>query len=129
MATNSPTSYTSTALETFSLVTGPNNLNPTGTGYQTNPGHCALLGFVVENASGAAGWVQVFDGYAQPTTGASPLMSLVVSNLAGQNQVSFGGNPNVNIRGKTGIVVALSSTRATYTPVTNGQFITAFYTF
>jgi hypothetical protein len=124
----SPSIYCSQAAETWSLVL---NIKGQSTYVVGQYNSSILYGFIVENLSGSTAYVQVFDGYVQPTTGTASLFcNIPVPGLAGSNVTSFGGNglEDINFHCKSGIVVALSSTRYTYTPITNGQAITAFFT-
>jgi len=107
-----PNIYSSAALETVALVTGGANL----------ANGARLLGFVANNNSASAAYVQVFDKSSAPSGGAVPLL---VVNIAATSQQSVDCNclnclPVVN-----GIVIALSSTLATYTQVATQLFVTA----
>lgn len=116
MVASNANRYTSAALETTSLVTGA---VPLAYGHPAT-----LLGLLYDNYDGYQDWVQIFDGYQQPSTGSVPLVSLRVFS---GSQGSFGGESPTNITCVVGIVVVLSSTGATYTPVTNKLFTTAFW--
>lgn len=108
-----PSVYTSAAPETAALVSGP------------APTSAKLLGLIATNDGYAqACWAQIFDGYGAPSTGAVPIVTLAVA-VAGQASLdpgSFNCLPVAN-----GIVVVLSSTAATYTPITNCLFATGFW--
>jgi hypothetical protein len=106
--------YTSTALETFSLVTGSVKVTS----------GVILAGFLAENTSGSNGWVQVFDAFAQPASGSVPAISVKVPS---QTQISILGCSNIWDHYKQGIVIALSSTGPTYTPVSSALFVTAWW--
>ena len=106
--------YTSSTVETASLVTGS---SPQQFG-------CKLLGFISSNASGSSGWVQLFDGYAAPSSGSKPILS--VQTGAGL-QSSLDCSVFNCVDCKLGIVLVLSSTLATYTPISNGLFNTVFW--
>jgi|ERR1700678_311208 hypothetical protein len=115
----SPNVYTSSsAFDSVALVSGSSPLL-----YAPK-----LLGFVAENTNGSTSWVQLFDGYAAPAGGATPILSLkaltatqVVFNPDAFNCIS---SPALN----TGIVIALSSTGPTYTAIsTHYLFLTAFW--
>jgi hypothetical protein len=75
-------------------------------------GSCNLIGFVAENTSASTRWIQVFDGYVQPSGGAVPLLSL---KLAGLSQESFSDPADRGLRLSTGMVIATSTTGPTYT--------------
>lgn len=89
-------------------------------------GTCKLLGFVVENTSASTVYVQVHDGYVQPTAGTVPLLS--IKALAG-SQVCFDASAVECVELLTGCVVAVSSTGPTYTDTTTKDlFMTVFTT-
>ena len=102
--------------ETFSLVTGSTPVQS----------RVRLLGLIYENISGSNAYVQVFDGNSQPTTGAFPLVWLQIS-AGNQASVDFGSG-QVCYPFNTGIVVGLSSTPLSYTPVANSLGIVVFWT-
>ena len=106
--------YTSSAVETASLVTGS---SPQQFG-------CKLLGFIGSNASTTNGWIQLFDGYAAPSSGSVPILSVQTGTGL---QSSLDCSVFNCIDCKLGIVLVLSSTLATYTPISSGLFITAFW--
>ena len=93
--------------ETSSLVTGSSPI----------PFGAKLLGLIVSNVSGTAGWAQVFDGYATPSNSAVPLLNIQVASGA-QNSLDCGVFNCLKV--KNGIVVVLSSTINTYTPISSG---------
>lgn len=101
--------------ETASLVSG--NTEATRS--------CKLLGLVVSNTSGTSGWAQIFDGYAAPSSGSVPILNIQVQ--AGlQNSLdcsAFNCLTTVN-----GIVIVLSSTINSYTPITSGLVTYAEWT-
>jgi len=105
-----PSIYTSAALETVSLVTGSSPLLSGG----------KLLGFVATNASASTAYVQLFDGYAAPSGGSVPIVSILVQ---ANSQVSFDASVFNCIPVKSGIVLALSSTLTTYTAVSSELFV------
>lgn len=106
--------YTSSALETVSLVSGSTVLTRGG----------SLLGFLADNFSSSAGWVQVFDGHAAPSNAAVPIASF---RVGATSQISVGLTAVVGISVNNGIVLALSSTGPTYTAVSTELFVTAFW--
>lgn len=112
--TSQASRYTSAALETVSLVTGSSQLSIPA----------LLLGLVAENTDSQTNYVQVFDGYAAPTAGAVPLVSL---KTAAGVQISLEGLSFYGLAVSKGIVLALSSTGPTYTAVANKMFVTAWY--
>lgn len=82
-----------------------------------------LLGAEIYNV-GADAFVQVHDGYAQPTNGSVPLMSFKVLSGTGK---SLDCSPYNCLPVVNGIVIAISSTAATYTSTTANLFLTAFF--
>ena len=87
-----------------------------------------FLGFVAENPSASTRWVQVFDGYAHPSDGAVPIISIKLLTVT---QGSFDAVLMGGLWFTTGCVIAVSSTGPTYTAVTagasDGAFVTAFW--
>jgi hypothetical protein len=76
-----------------------------------------LLGLIVSNVSRTNGWAQVFDGYAAPSSGSVPILNIQVG--AGlQNSLDCSVFNCLAVT--TGIVVVLSSTINTYTPISSG---------
>ena len=105
-----PSIYTSAAAETVALVTGASAvLNG-----------AKLLGFVAHNTSSSTAYVQVFDAYAAPPPSAVPIASIQVM---ASSMTSFDAGVFNYIPMKYGIVIALSSTLATYTAVTTHLFV------
>lgn len=111
---NEANHYISTAPETTSLVTGS---SPLAIG-----GH--LVGLICTNTSGSNAYIQVFDGYATPAGGSTPLMTLAVG--AGAQQ-SLDSNCFHFQHCFQGIVVVLSSTLSTYTAVTSNLHTQAWW--
>ena len=109
-----PNLYSSGAAETVSLVTGS---SPLAFGAK-------LLKLIADSSSSSASWVQVFDGYAAPSSGAVPMLSL---RLAANAQAVFDVGAANSLPVSSGIVVALSSTGPTYTAVSNHLFLTAMW--
>ncbi len=98
----------------------------TGDGYSLVTGGAPLtygaklLGIIVSNVSGTAGWAQVFDGYAQPAGGAVPLLSIQVA-AGSQNSLDCSVFNCVSVT--KGIVITLSSTINTYTAINSGLVV------
>ena len=106
--------HSGSSLDGYSLVTGSSQL----------ANGAKLLGLIAENTSGSTAWIQVHDGYAQPSGSAVPLVSL--KTTAGQ-QVSLDCQAFNCLPVTKGIVVALSSTGPTYTSVSAAMWISAFW--
>lgn len=111
-----PNVYSSSALETVSLVTGSSSLSAIG--------GVKLLGLIADNASGATGWVQIFNGHTAPSGGAVPIVSLRVATVS---QISLDCAGINCIPFSDGIVIALSSTGPTYTAVATNMFVSCFW--
>ena len=105
--------HTGSSLDGYSLVTGATQLT-----YGAK-----LLGFITMN-SGGDGYVQVHDGYAQPTNASVPLVS--IKALSG-TQVSLDCSVFSCVPVRTGIVIALSTTGSTYTAGAATLWTTAFW--
>lgn len=99
--------------DSFALVTGSSALAD----------GAKLLGFIALNA-GADGYVQVFDGYAQPSVDSVPLVSVKVSAGVQANLDCSAFNC---VPVSKGIVIALSSTGTIYTDAGAHMFLTAFW--
>jgi hypothetical protein len=108
-----PNVYSSAALEAVSLVSGSSAFAQ----------GCTLIGFTVLNNNAATRYIQVFDGYATPSGGAVPLLVLAVPATTSS---SFSYNVPL-VTTKTGLVVATSTTAATYTAGSGDMFVTAFW--
>jgi hypothetical protein len=106
--------YSSSAAETVSLVSGS---------VQESVG-AKLLGFIADNVTGSAGWVQVFDGYGSPTAGEVPICRVQV---AANSECSFDPGVFNCLKVSKGIVIALSSTCATYTAISSGLVVSAWW--
>jgi hypothetical protein len=114
-----PSVYTSSGLETVSLVTGTSHLPfPQGAG---------LLQLFAYN-SGSAGFVQVWDGYASPTDGYLDQSLLLSYPIASSGAVSLEFTTSNWLPVTVGIVVVLSSTVSTYTALSSSLFCTALWT-
>lgn len=98
----------------YAFVTG---IHAPGDGYQ-------LLGMIVENTTGSTVWAQVFDGYAQPSALAVPLVEL---QIAANTQASLDLGSVHCIPVSKGIVIAGSSTRGVYTAAAASMWMTVFY--
>ena len=111
---NEANHYISTAPETTSLVTGSSPLSIGG----------HLVGLVCTNTSASSAFIQIFDGYAAPSSGASPLITLSVGAMS---QQSLDSNCFHFQHCLQGIVVVLSSTLSTYTSIATSLHTQAWW--
>lgn len=105
--------HTGANLDGYELVTGSSPLQQ----------GAKLLGLYVINA-GADGYVQVFDGYAQPANNTVPILSLLCKS---NTQVVLDTSAYSCVPVIQGIVVAMSSTATKYTAGSAAMFVTAFW--
>lgn len=88
-------------------------------------GSCFFLGLLAENTSASTRWIQVFDGYQQPTNGQVPLVSLKALTVS---QLSFNPPGPVGMKMSKGLTIVESSTGPTYTnPSETAMFLTVFW--
>lgn len=109
-----PNVYHSTSsLDGYALVTGSSPLSA----------GAKLLAVLAQN-QGGDGYIQVSDGYAQPTNGSTPILTF---KIASGQSVSLDLSGVNCLAVKDGIVVSFSSTAPTYTDGGKHLFMTVFY--
>ena len=114
-----PSVYVSAAPETVALVTGA---VPTSTGV-------GLLQLFAFSSSGSDGYVQVWDGYADPADGYTGQKLMVSYVIKSDTALQLDFTPSHWLPTKQGLVIVLSSTQATYSSVAGSKlFCTALWT-
>lgn len=79
-----------------------------------------FFGFDGQYNGTTAAWVMAFDNTVVPNTGTVPIASAAVSPTGGGVDINFGTNPNKPRNFTTGLVIAISSTGGTFSPVSFG---------
>jgi hypothetical protein len=104
--------------EAYNTFNSYSTTSATGDGYvvvKTGDTRLLYLLCVSNSAAAATGFIQVFDGYAQPSNGTVPLLSLPVKAVATIDIPSIEFKSRYSLNLKLGLTVALSSTQFTYT--------------